>query len=532
MPFETLKKSHVKKNIIIGVLAVALIIALVLQFTRAKYSVAQSMPLINGTVNYTLADLSIVAMYIDGVETDSLDSTKEYTLDTTQSTCTYKDGTNIEGLKIDYDTETKSLTITPYTTKGTKCVLYFDEIKDTTRPVINSVQNSVTKTSITVTVSASDDTGVTGYYYRLGTSGDYNSSTSNSYTFSGLTSGTKYTVNIYAVDAAGNESSVYSASIETENDYCPSGASACETIMANVTLKTDTPDFSKTSCSSGCGEATVGLYSAEDDDGTTYYFRGDVNNNYVYFAGFYWRIIRINGDGTIRLIYQGPSATSTGTSAQIGTSYFNSSFSYAEQTGYMYTIGQAHGLGTSSTVKTTIDNWYYNNLRNYANYIDTDAGFCGDRTTTSGTGMGETGYSAWASYTRLRNYSPSFKCTYTSDLYSVSSTKGNGALTYPIGMITGDELMYAGAAYSNNTSFYLYSGSSYWTMSPAFSNGAFSPNVPNVLMLYNYDYYGYYGYIAENMNANISSGVRPVINLKSTTQFTGTGTSSNPYRVV
>ena len=88
MEFETLKQSHLKRNIMIGVVAVLIISAVVLNFTRAKYRVTQSIPLVNGTINYSLADLNIVALYIDGVASEELDSSKNYTLDTDQSTCT------------------------------------------------------------------------------------------------------------------------------------------------------------------------------------------------------------------------------------------------------------------------------------------------------------------------------------------------------------------------------------------------------------------------------------------------------------
>ncbi len=127
MEFETLKKSHLKKNITLGVVAVLIISAIVLTFTRARYRVTQSIPLVNGTINYTLPDIQIVGLYINGVEAEELDSTKSYTLDTTQSTCTYKDGTAIDNLTLSYDSDTKTFTIAPYTTKGTKCTLYFDE---------------------------------------------------------------------------------------------------------------------------------------------------------------------------------------------------------------------------------------------------------------------------------------------------------------------------------------------------------------------------------------------------------------------
>ena len=63
MKIETLKQNHLKRNIIIGVVAVLIISAVILNFTRAKYRVTQSIPLVNGTINYTLPDLNIIGLY-------------------------------------------------------------------------------------------------------------------------------------------------------------------------------------------------------------------------------------------------------------------------------------------------------------------------------------------------------------------------------------------------------------------------------------------------------------------------------------
>ena len=125
------------------------------------------------------------------------------------------------------------------------------------------------------------------------------------------------------------------------------------------------PDFSTVATTN------EGMYAAEDDLGTSYYFRGAVDNNWVKFGkdssgnGIYWRIIRINGDGSIRMVYTGTTAPTestkvimTGEGTAIGRSAFNSSSNSSEYVGYMYTVGQQHGTGTSSTIKTTIDNWY------------------------------------------------------------------------------------------------------------------------------------------------------------------------------
>ena len=288
-------------------------------------------------------------------------------------------------------------------------------------------------------------------------------------------------------------------------------------ILANKTIATRN-DFS-----TAVTEDTTGIiYQDEDDDGTTYYYAGAPTDNWVYFAGYYWRIIRINGDGTLRVIYAGtnPNITTCG-GTQIGTSTFNRLSNDNMYVGYMYTSGEVHGLETNSTIKGVLDTWYVNNLASYANHIDINAGFCNDRSLRSGTGIGTTE----TTYNMGIN-PPSFKCPELSyDLFTIStSIKGNRALTYPIGLITAPEAMYAGSCFGmneSNTSYYLYTGQSYWTMTPSyFSSDALGhPIRTNGSM--------YLGNLISSSN-----GVRPVINLRADTQFTGSGTSSDPFVVV
>ena len=133
MNFETLKKSHLKRNIIIGVIAVLIISAVILNFTRAKYRVTQSIPLVNGTINYSLADLNIVAITVDGVPSDTIPDGNYNLLDT--SYCTV-DGEEDTTIQLSYDSATKNFTITPFTTKGTKCYLDFEEVKTPASEII------------------------------------------------------------------------------------------------------------------------------------------------------------------------------------------------------------------------------------------------------------------------------------------------------------------------------------------------------------------------------------------------------------
>ncbi len=288
-----------------------------------------------------------------------------------------------------------------------------------------------------------------------------------------------------------------------------------EILSDNIAQPDTNIDFSQISSDTN-GKGLYYTNTNTEDNKTTYYFRGAVENNYVSFANNTWRIVRINEDGSVRLIKQDV----------IGTSVFNTNYDDAAYVGYMYgTAGSSTYEATnrntnSSTIKTALDTWYQNNLINYSSII-ADSGFCGDRSLSSGTGIGTTNTN-YGAYNRLyTNKTPQFKCPQTNDLYTTAtSTKGNKALDYPIGLITADEVAYAGGGYNEeNKSCYLVNGDYFWTMSP-FSFNYFS--VGRVWGVYpdgNLDVFVVNGY-----------GVRPAINLKSTAEITsGDGTISNPY---
>ena len=298
----------------------------------------------------------------------------------------------------------------------------------------------------------------------------------------------------------------------------------------NLSLSSGTPNFTKTSID----DKTNGIYSAKDDLGTSYYFRGNVTNNYVKFANKYWRIIRINGDGTIRMIYAGTSAHANGyndSSAKdmsIGTSAFNSSYDDNTYVGYMYgtagasTYANTHSNKTNSTIKTKLDSWYDTNIVNTGNekYI-ADAIYCNDRSVSSGTGIGTTA-TTYAAQTRINNGQPTLKCVNNSDKFTKSTTIGNGKLTRMIGLITSDEVIYAGGKSGTvNQEYYLYSGKYYWTMAPySYASGrAYAHNVDSGGHLNGY-------------SVNFASGaVRPVVSLKSDAISRGSGTAASPFLV-
>ena len=334
---------------------------------------------------------------------------------------------------------------------------------------------------------------------------------------------------------------IFNAKITTEGQAVYTESLAKETLtMLGLTESTGTPDFSKTSCSSGCGESTVGIYKTKDDIGDSYYFRGDVENNYVYFANKYWRIIRINGDGSVRMIYAGTSAHENGyddsstNDMNIGTSEFNTNYNDNAYVGFMYgTTGASdyattHANTNDSIIKTALDTWYTNNIKNTTNeqYI-ADAIYCNDRsldTTSSGTGAGTSTTDYGANYRLYDNKTPTLKCSQVNDRFTksaaVSGVTGNGKLTNAIGLITADEVAYAGGTFnSKNTKYYLNADNRYWTMSPSSFYGSSA--------------YGYYversGRIIDD-DGNIGS-IRPVISLSSGALSSGTGTKTDPFKI-
>lgn len=332
-------------------------------------------------------------------------------------------------------------------------------------------------------------------------------------------------------------------------------------LNSSIVLDTSkTPDFSTVSGNNGVkknlqnnstiasnqGDGTKGIYSAEDDFGTSYYFRGTVENNYVKFANKYWRIIRINGDGSIRMIYAGTSAHANGTTyndMKIDNSEYNTNYNDNTYVGYKIgstgssTYANTHSNAGNSTIKTYIDNWYETNLKEYKYYLK-DTIYCNDRKvvninnvggmTLTGDGTG-TNESAYAGFDRTYvSHSPTLKCENKNDRFTVNNTMGNMELVYPIALATSDELVYAGATgidpatmtYITNTEFYLFNGNFCWTMTPFVFAGGYA----------NVDFFGDFGGVgSDSVNNGIS--VRPVVSLRSDAILGGSGTMNDPFVV-
>ena len=417
---------------------------------------------------------------------------------------------------------------------------------------------------------------------------------------------------------------------QAEDTYCKDNGfttlSDCMLVIASHESSVDTaktaikakgtPDFTKIAPNDS---ETDGLYMAEDDEGESYYYRGAVKNNYVSFAGFIWRIIRRNGDGSVRMIYSGKSTSDTGDDTMIGNSPFNSKYWDPTYVGYKYnedfslhednssnvsydwftnTIKYNFGTGytfdeltkkftltgnikpltwndnhdeivnnqlysclntdcnvlykitgysnattmivqpisyssksllsaqtntTDSEIKTRLDNWYKSNLTSYTSYL-ADETFCSDRSVTSGSGYLINSSTTYGAYGRLQaDKKPSLKCNQDNDKFRVSNASAK--LDYSVGLILADEVALAGGrAYSPNSSYYLYNGEYYWTLSPSYfvsddsrayiwrmmSSGSFSS----------------WDYVAN------SYGIRPVINIRQNVIISkGDGTALNPFVV-
>ena len=495
----------------IAVVIVFVLSAIILTFTKAKYKTTQSMPLIQGTINFSPSDLNLMAVYLNK-NGDTISSDKVphvgYTLNTEQSICEVND---VEDLETEIVYENGYLYVNKLSHKGTKCTAYFDLIPDSENPVINAINNkSDNDTSVTIEVNATDNTGIYYYYYKLDNEEEIRIE-ENSYTFEGLEKDSVHIITVRVEDAAGNVS-------ESQSKKVTVGVKGGTFILASENAPTgQTIDWT--------GQ-------------TTYYYIGKPNN-WVQFAGFWWRIIRINGDGTIRMIYQGTNANTTGTGTQIGTSTFNSIWDYDLDdnmyVGFKFTNFQVHGTGTNSSILNTLNNWYASNLADEAEYLDGNAGFCGDRTPSTienssnglgGTGTTETYYGA---YIRLynkgtSNSNPSLQCD-SRDIYTTTdSSNGNKSLQYPIGLVTADEIALTGITWNNaNTGSYLYTGEYYWTMSP----NRFDSEVDDPYVFYVFDD----GRLGSFGNVNGIWGVRPVINLRSDVSLTGSGTTTDPFKL-
>ena len=456
-----------------------------------------------------------------------------------------------------------------------RCSLYFDKIIDTQKPVISNLKIN----GKTITATLTDNQSLLAYGFSTSNTLEPTSWTS----ISGKTYNLSTTIKqdrvyyLWVKDNTGNViiSDVLDARLEGWKTILinnGNGAATVDAAKAYIEGKTTstTPNFSTVATTN------EGMYSAPDDLGTSYYFRGAVDNNWLKYGKYtkdmyncnngtisatdtgnsctkiassgddiYWRIIRINGDGSIRMIYSGVKAPTESTKViktedtSLGVTVFNANTDSSEYVGYMYTLGQQHGTSKSSDIKTYLDNWYanYTDLNKTGTKI-TDQIYCNDRTaSTSDVAYSTTNYTTltiWnstgteyyygASGRIAKDNNPMLTCAVDSDRFTVNKIngKGNSSLTYPIGLITIDEVEMAGNNWSErNTSYYLLTMND-WLGSPNYFRSGVSAA---------------YGFYADNSGfldlgpVSADFEVHPVVSLSSKAKLSGNGTYSNPYTV-
>ena len=291
--------------------------------------------------------------------------------------------------------------------------------------------------------------------------------------------------------------------------------------------------------------STESITGITDSPKEVYYFAGNTTKNWVKFANLYWRIIRTNHDGSIRLLYVGTSHDTTG--GNIGTSTFNTNSNSTKYVGYKYgedtSLDTIRNNTTDSTIKTYIDTWYQNNLTNYTKYLSTSAVYCNDRSEGTGQTYNYTSSPSskfnFAPYYRM-DYdtdgaaaNPSYNCSDIRDAFSVDNTSAK--LDYPVSLMTADEIAFAGGvAYQTMSTPYAWFisnsagtkvSTSWWSLSPVRwygSNARVWSWASDDACLDN-------GYVSGVIPAR---GVRPALSLKSCIKYsTGNGTYNEPYEI-
>ena len=236
-----------------------------------------------------------------------------------------------------------------------------------------------------------------------------------------------------------------------------------------------------------------GMYAINDNDGVSYYFRGNVDNNYVSFAGLTWRIIRINGDGTVRMILEN--------SINNNTDYYYITSTSKLKMYYKNSIQK-------DEAKYIIDNWYQMNLSTYDNKIVNSA-YCEQARVAYSENYALNSGADMEVYT---DYEPRLTCDTDKNGYNIVKEK--------VGMITYDEVVFAGGYPYLNSNYYLHNNTTFWIISTA----GFSGSVVNQWII-NVNGYLY------NYSGRVPRNIRPVISVLSDLNVTGSGTKENPYLI-
>ena len=448
------------------------------------------------------SDINLVAYTLNGQATDKTYADLLKTNVVKNVTC--KNGTVAK-----WDNVTSSINLSSIKTPD-YCTIDFGDGYSVS---LTATNGTVSPSNITVGYGESASFTVTpnsGYKLELETNTCGGTLSGNTYTISNITSGKSCSITFKS-----STPTLY-AKLLTDKTKRPNRGSFSSILTSNNTNT---------------------LYTSIENGTTVYYFAGNAQDNWVKFGknasnqDLYWRIIRTNSDGSVRLLYHGTSTTAT--DAYIGTSAFNSSYDNIAYVSYMYgstgSIANARTNQTkSSTIKGVIDNWYTSNLeaKDYTKYLSRTAVYCNDRSTSDNKYFG--------ARTRLdTNKTPTYDCATIEDKFTADSSTGNGKLTYPIALMTADEVSFAGGLYENNAPTWYYynsaNGSStgdtwWWLLSPDYWYGGNA----HVFVVGGSSYPGYlsFSYVIG------THGVRPVISLKSCVKTSGgDGSASAPYTI-
>ena len=407
---------------------------------------------------------------------------------------------------------------------------------------------------VTATSSASVSSTYQAYYFTYGTGWEANGTkfnltgaavTKDTYANSYSSLVGKYLPNSYLSSAGSNTAGTMKTTTNLDSVYYVVSATQDSFTYKQITSNKNTTEAL--------------LASTEDDYGTSYYFRGAVKNNYVEFANKCWRIVRVGGDGSVKLILHNDNtagaanpcdAANNSASAAFarysGTTYtsaFNSSYDDNAYVGFMYgTAGSSdyastHANTNKSTILTNLETWYNNNLKTYKSVID-DTVWCNDKTNVT-----DTTYNPW-NMSNVNGLGYAENVTFYGATQRLVSTSGSAGGTGPslkcngelskinskVGLITADELAFAGYAFNiNNTTTYLQENATevlWWSLSPRGFYGDFLGSRAGVWGVLGSD--GKF----DSTYVNFALGARPSISLKPSTNVTGDGTSENPYKVV
>ncbi|MBQ4262624.1 MAG: hypothetical protein IJB83_00065 [Bacilli bacterium] len=287
-------------------------------------------------------------------------------------------------------------------------------------------------------------------------------------------------------------------------------------------------------------------YDGDGEGDRVYYYRGNVDNNYLYFADKCWRMVRIVEDGTVRLKYGGSptieddgsiTCPQTGVDVSVDTSVdFNCDYNDNRYVGYMYgntctSYATCHKNDNDSCIKDTLTKWYNSNIHTTQSEetlaLIKDSIYCNDRGLYSGNGYSTqvTLYSGWGRLFTATDKAPTYKCSRADDRFSQLTANGNGLNTHPVGLLTADEVAFAGGVSDvANTTYFMHNAKSYWLMTAAHFNGIGMSAISQPFLVYND------GSILGDNVAAIGSALMPAISIdKYAVVKSGSGVYNNPY---